>query len=91
MEQSQHMYHVMFLDLHMPVMDGFQAARTLRESHASGVIDISAMKIVALSAITEEQFKHNPNSSDYFDHFSKFDNIIIYLPIVEKPVNFIDL
>ena len=33
-------YDIILMDLHMPVMNGFQAAKTLRTLHAKGVINL---------------------------------------------------
>jgi CheY-like chemotaxis protein len=38
----------------MPIMDGNQTVRALRDMHARQEIDISSTKIIALSAITGE-------------------------------------
>ncbi|TNV85961.1 hypothetical protein FGO68_gene11328 [Halteria grandinella] len=74
--QRQKTYDIILLDLHMPVLDGFQTATKLREMHNNRVLDLSDTKIVALSAITENQFLTNESQAKLFDGF------------MEKPVNF---
>ncbi|TNV83610.1 hypothetical protein FGO68_gene728 [Halteria grandinella] len=56
-------YNLVLMDLNMPVMDGFQAAKCARENPL-----ISKVKIVAISAITKHQFHSNP-FSHYFNGF----------------------
>ena len=63
-------FDIVFLDLQMPVMDGYDAAKRMRELAVEGTINLRATKIVALSATTEDQFKKH-ESSLHFDSFSK--------------------
>jgi CheY-like chemotaxis protein len=42
------------MDLHMPVLNGEQAARRMREMETSGMLDMTGTKIIALSAINED-------------------------------------
>ena len=44
------------LDLHMPVMDGYQAAKALRDMMAAGNRQLQGAKIYALSATNEDIF-----------------------------------
>ena len=46
-------FDYIFLDLHMPVMDGFQAIKNLKTMESKGEISLQHTKIIALSAITE--------------------------------------
>lgn len=55
----------------MPVLNGFEAAKRLRQMNASGEISLKDTKLVAFSAITKNQFENNTEYSVYFDHFSK--------------------
>ncbi len=59
----------------------------LREMHVKEEIDLSNTKIIAVSAITLQQFK-NAQKSALFDSFSKLTSHHSELSIVEKPVNF---
>ena len=45
-------FDIVFLDLQMPVMDGYDAAKRMRELAVEGAINLRATKIVALSATT---------------------------------------
>ena len=47
-------FDVIFLDIHMPIMDGPATVLALRERQERGLLDLSKTKIVALSAITED-------------------------------------
>ncbi|TNV84819.1 hypothetical protein FGO68_gene3927 [Halteria grandinella] len=67
-------YDLLLLDLHMPVLDGFQTARLIREAISSGRMLQGNLQIYAISAISESQFISNPFSR-YFDGF------------IEKPVS----
>ncbi|TNV85182.1 hypothetical protein FGO68_gene14033 [Halteria grandinella] len=71
---SHQWYDLVLLDLHMPLLDGFQTAKLVREAVVSGRMHQGFIKIIALSAISESQFMNNPYSK-YFDGF------------IEKPVN----
>ncbi|TNV84067.1 hypothetical protein FGO68_gene12668 [Halteria grandinella] len=67
-------FNLMLLDLHMPLLDGFQTAKQIRESVQGNKMSLGKLRIYALSAITEAQFINNPYSR-YFDGF------------LEKPVS----
>ncbi len=69
-------FDIIFLDIHMPIMDGNQTVKALREMHMQNEIDLSQTKIIALSAITDEQFREQENNHMMFDSF------------IEKPVEF---
>lgn len=69
------MFDFIFLDMHMPIMDGNETVKRLREMHDRKELNLDNTKIIALSAITEQQFK-NESYNKMFDSF------------IEKPVNF---
>ena len=59
-------YNFIFLDIQMPVLDGykvrmivinFQTAEKLKKMDKKGEINLINTQIIALSAITENQFK----------------------------------
>ena len=79
-QRSGSAYNFIFLDLNMPVLNGFEAAKRLRAMDARGTISLSGTQIVAISAITRNQFSNNTEYSVYFDHFSKtlYYHVIIY-------------
>jgi CheY-like chemotaxis protein len=68
-------FDIIFLDIHMPIMDGPATVKELRERHERGLLNLSKTKILALSAITADQFRLQ-ESSPMFDSF------------MEKPINF---
>lgn len=46
-------FDLIFLDLHMPIMDGFQTVYQLREKHKAKLLDLASTPIIAVSAITK--------------------------------------
>ncbi|TNV73755.1 hypothetical protein FGO68_gene15414 [Halteria grandinella] len=73
-EVESQLYDLLLLDLHMPVLDGFQTAKLVRETISAGRMQLGNLKIFAISAISESQFQCNPFSR-YFDGY------------IEKPVD----
>jgi len=45
-------FDIIFLDMHMPIMDGPATMIALRDRQQKGLLDLSKTKIIALSAIT---------------------------------------
>ncbi len=76
-------YSSILLDLHMPVMDGEEAATLLRQMEGRGELDMSETKIVVLSAINEDEFDRI-NHNKIFDYFRKYKHILIYLKYSAK-------
>ncbi|TNV84570.1 hypothetical protein FGO68_gene14236 [Halteria grandinella] len=75
--KAAHMYDLILLDLHMPIMDGFQTAEEIRQLIASNerwVNKTRNLHIIAVSAITRQQFMQS-DQADIFDDF------------LEKPIN----
>jgi CheY-like chemotaxis protein len=72
-------FDIILLDLHMPVMDGEETIKELREMHKNNEIDLSVTKVIALSAISDQQFREHHPENLLFDRF------------MEKPINFQDL
>ncbi|TNV74053.1 hypothetical protein FGO68_gene9792 [Halteria grandinella] len=50
---------IIFMDLQMPVLDGYQTVVRLNEKHQKGEISLKNTSIIALSAISESQFKQS--------------------------------
>lgn len=57
-------HQVILMDLNMPVMDGYEAARLIKEKYPS-------IPIIALTATTPEQMHASNTSSDFADILSK--------------------
>ena len=72
------------MDIHMPIMDGFQAMKILKQREMSNDIGLRNTKVYALSAITQDQFE----CSDKDKLFNGFGKILHYNFLVEKPVKF---
>ncbi|TNV84121.1 hypothetical protein FGO68_gene2356 [Halteria grandinella] len=84
-KQQQHVFDIILMDLHMPILDGYQTAKEVRDLYrAKQKNGGKEAKIVALSAITKNQFEQNLYSQ-YFDIFSKSQLHNSF--IVEKPIN----
>ena len=49
-------HHIVFMDLQMPVLDGYQTVARLNDRHQRGEVSLANTKIIALSAISEYQF-----------------------------------
>jgi CheY-like chemotaxis protein len=45
-------FNVIFLDIHMPILDGPNTIKILKERESKGLIDLSKTRIVALSAVS---------------------------------------
>ncbi|TNV85348.1 hypothetical protein FGO68_gene2025 [Halteria grandinella] len=59
------MYDFMFLDLMMPVLDGFQTCEQLRQLQGTGKLDLSKTAVIAISAVAEENFRSNDLSKNF--------------------------
>ena len=49
----QRPFDVIFMDLQMPILNGYQTVKILRNKCERGEVDLSHTKIIALSAITK--------------------------------------
>jgi CheY-like chemotaxis protein len=78
-------YDLILMDLHMPILDGFKAARRLREKQKAGILDLSHTELVALSAMSQ-------NQQQFRDHEAKADDSSpLFDAYLEKPVRDADL
>jgi len=59
---SQSPFDLIFMDLNMPVMDGIECVKRLRELESDGVVDLSRTQIIGVSAISESIFKQKEGS-----------------------------
>ncbi|TNV85569.1 hypothetical protein FGO68_gene3449 [Halteria grandinella] len=79
-------FDIIFLDIHMPLMDGYQTAQKLREMHIEGKLDLSECTIIALSAISENQFENRKVQGA-----PRQSNQYLFDQFMEKPVNYLAL
>lgn len=84
-EAERNRYDLIILDLQMPVMDGYQAARLLRLTHGS-------IPIIALTASAEPDVLGSIRESGMNDYVSKpfhpkelFNKLVEYLPAGTPP------
>lgn len=70
-------YDVIFMDLHMPVLDGYHTMEKLNDAIQDRQISLSRTLIIALSAITEQNF-HEHRCDGVGRSFNEF---------LEKPVS----
>ncbi|TNV85288.1 hypothetical protein FGO68_gene1251 [Halteria grandinella] len=63
--QGNAMYDFIFLDLMMPVLDGYQTCEQLRQMQGSGKLDLSKTAIIAISAVADENFRSNDLSRNF--------------------------
>lgn len=61
-------YNLIFMDIHMPVMDGYAAAKAIR---ASGRADLRSLPIVAMTADAFSDDIRKANAAGMNDHVSK--------------------
>ncbi|TNV84176.1 hypothetical protein FGO68_gene11556 [Halteria grandinella] len=69
---------IIFMDLQMPVLDGYQTVVRLNEKHQKGEISLNNTSIIALSAISESQFQQS------LTHYKNCN----FHSFMEKPVQF---
>jgi CheY-like chemotaxis protein len=65
---SKFQYEFIFMDLQMPIMDGYQAVHKLKAYEKTGKINLRGTRIFALSAMTLTQFMTNKDHT-LFDKF----------------------
>lgn len=51
------------MDFHMPIKDDFKVARSLRDKQQAGILELSHTELVAVSAITQNQFQDHVNET----------------------------
>jgi len=67
---SEGPFDLIFMDLNMPVMDGIECAKKLRELAGQGRVNLEQTKIIAVSAISEDIFKQK-QGSHLFEEFKE--------------------
>ncbi|SEF68265.1 PAS domain S-box protein [Paenibacillus sp. UNC499MF] len=65
---GEHAYDIIFMDVQMPVMDGFEATRLIREKYGEGP---SAPVIIAVTAFAREEDKQRCLAFGMNDYISK--------------------
>ena len=76
-------YDLILMDLHMPILDGFKAARLLRQKQKAGILDLSHTELVELSAMSQNQQQFRDHEAD--------DSSPLFDAYLEKPVRDADL
>ena len=76
---TKEFYDLILMDLHMPILDGFKTAQRLREQVRDGTLDLSHTVIVALSAMTQNQYQDCMNETQ--------GSLRLFDAYMEKPIN----
>ncbi len=72
---STHLYDLIFMDIQMPVMDGLEATRRIRKIEAANQAGKERVKIVALTANSQQQDKENCLAAGMDDYINKPFNV----------------
>ena len=80
LENSEpHTYDLVFMDIQMPIMNGYEATKNIREIGKTDRPDLSEIPIIALTADAFLEDINNANNAGMNDHISKpieFDRLI---------------
>lgn len=68
-------YDLIFMDIQMPVMDGLEATRQIRKIEKERHIDQERVKIIALTANSQQQDKENCLAAGMDDYINKPFNV----------------
>jgi len=74
-------YDAILMDVQMPVMDGYEATRTIRAMHRK---DVETLPIIAMTANAMEEDKENALKRGMNDHISKPLDIDLFLNVLGK-------
>ncbi|MCM1246568.1 MAG: response regulator, partial [Roseburia sp.] len=74
-------YDAILMDVQMPIMDGYEATRTIRALHRK---DVETLPIIAMTANAMEEDKENALKSGMNDHIAKPIDINLFLSVLGK-------
>ena len=80
-QAAEHYYDAILMDVQMPVMDGYEATRTIRAMRRE---DVKALPIIAMTANAMEEDKEAALKNGMNAHISKPLNIELFLEILGK-------
>ena len=78
---EEHYYDAILMDVQMPVMDGYEATRTIRAMHRE---DVKDLPIIAMTANAMEEDKEAALKNGMSAHIAKPLNIELFLEILGK-------
>ena len=80
-DKEAHYYDVVLMDVQMPVMDGYEATRTIRALPRS---DVKTLPIIAMTANAMEEDKATALKSGMNAHIAKPLDMGVFMEILEK-------
>lgn len=82
MEQSEENYYdAILMDVQMPIMDGYEATRTIRRLNRT---DVKNLPIIAMTANTLEEDKEAALKSGMNAHIAKPLNMDVFISVLSK-------
>ena len=78
---AEHYYDAVLMDIQMPVMDGYEATRTIRALPRQDAADIP---IIAMTANAMEEDKENALTSGMNAHIAKPIDMELFISILQK-------
>lgn len=78
---EEHYYDVVLMDVQMPIMDGYEATRTIRSLPRE---DVKTLPIIAMTANALEEDKAAALKSGMNDHIAKPIDIDLFMEVLSK-------